>query len=267
VITPPLDDQIEDMRLLQNAGFWEIAGRSSSMIVHSPSASPRIERETQADIRVLPFANQRVPDADRITVEDRQAAQRRLGLDASTPGTWHIASFGYVDSRTKMTDVVIEAAGWLTQWGYPVALNLVGAASDDQRRELSERATRAGLSEFQITGFQTEEQFRDWLLAVDIGVQLRVSPLLGVSGPLSDLAAFGTPAVASAGLCIDVDTPEFIHRLPDAVSSLMVAEAIEATLVEDVSHEQREDMRLEYLARKSPQVYARMLLDAIEASR
>jgi hypothetical protein len=26
-------------------------------------------------------------------------------------------------------------------------------------------------------------------------------------------------------------------------------------------------MRLEYLARKSPQVYARMLLDAIEASR
>lgn len=266
-ISPPLDDQIDDMRLLQNAGFWEIAGRSTSMFLHSLSAAPRIERETHAAVRVLPFANQRVPHTERITVEDRRVARQRLGLDASPLGTWHIASFGYVDPRTKMTDVVIEAAGWLAQWGHPVALHLVGAASDDQRREVSDRASRAGLGEFEITGFQTEEQFRDWLLAVDIGVQLRVSPLLGVSGPLSDLAAFGTPAVASAGLCIDVDTPGFIHRLPDAVSSLMVAEAIETTLTSGMNHDQREDMRRDYLSRKSPEVYVRLLLDAIGVSR
>ena len=58
-----------------------------------------------------------------------------------------------------------------------------------QAEELSARAQASGLAGFQVTGYVSEEQFRHWLLAVDLGVQLRISPLLGVSGPLSDMAA------------------------------------------------------------------------------
>ena len=91
-------------------------------------------------------------------------------------------------------------------------------------------------------------------------MQLRVSPLLGVSGPLSDLAAFGTTSVASSGLAIDVDTPDYVDRLPDDVSSLMVAEAIEHRIKHPIAHDVREQQRRAYLDAKSPARYAEALL-------
>jgi len=260
-LDPSLDDQIDDMRLLQNTGFWEIAHQAQMLVLHSPSAAPRIEQETGIAPRVLPFANQREPDLDHITDEVRAAARVRLGLD---PGLVHLASFGYIDLRTKLTDVVVEAAAWLSQWGHRVSLHLVGAASDDEIRMLSKRAQEAGIAEFEITGFVDEARFRDYLLAIDLGVQLRVSPLLGVSGPLSDLAAFGTSSIASAGLAIDVGTPAYVDRLPDDVSPLMVAEAIEQRLAHPVDAEVREAQRLEYLEAMSPSRYAKDLLALLE---
>ncbi|MBU6280577.1 MAG: hypothetical protein KGN78_15165, partial [Actinomycetales bacterium] len=113
-------------------------------------------------------------------------------------------------------------------------------------------------------GFADEARFRDYLMAVDLGVQLRVSPLLGVSGPLSDLAAFGTPSLASLGLCQDVDTPAYVDRLPDEVSPLLVAEAVQARLSNLWDDGTREAMRQEYLLGKRPEVYARRLLDLLQ---
>ncbi len=262
-LSPPLDDQIDDMRLLQNAGFWEIARRARVLVMHSPSAAPRIEAETGVTPRLLPFANQRAPHGP-VTEEMRRAARTRLGFDDDRyAGTVHIASFGFVDVRTKMTDVVIEAAAWLSQWGHPVSLHLAGAASAEVTESLSRRAREAGIANFQVTGFLTDEEFRDYLLAVDLGLQLRIGPLLGVSGPLSDLAAYGTTSIASSGLAIDVDTPAYVDRLPDDVSPVMVAEAIEHRLAHPIPHEDRERQRLEYLDRKSPKRYAELLLEVL----
>jgi len=258
-LDPPLDDQIDDMRLLENAGFWEIARRSRMLVMHSPSAAPRIAAETGVTPRLLPFANQRAPHGE-VTEQMRAVARQRLGFDdGAFAGTVHIASFGFVDVRTKMTDVVLESAAWLSQWGYPVSLHLAGAAGVDDADALAKRARDAGIRNFQVTGFLSDEQFRDYLLAVDIGLQLRISPLLGVSGPLSDLAAYGTVAVASSGLAIDVDTPEYVDRLPDEVSPVMVAEALERRILDPIPHDVREQLRVEYLARKSPRRYAELL--------
>lgn len=257
----PLDDQIDDMRLLQNAGFWEVARRARMLILHSPSAAPRIAAETGITPRLLPFANQRSPRDAHLTPEHRAAARQRLGFDVGPlAGSVHLASFGFVDVRTKMTDVVVEAAAWLSQWGHRISLHLVGSASPDEAAALTRRAREAGIANFSITGFVDDEQFRDYLLAVDLGVQLRIGPLLGVSGPLSDLAAFGTPSVASSGLAVDVDTPEYVDRLPDHVSPVMVAEAIERRLANPISGEEREYLRRDYLDRKSPRRYAEALL-------
>ncbi len=263
-IQPPLAEQIADMRLLQNAGMWEVARRSTGLVLHSPISKDRIARETGVSPVVLPFANQRVP-AVPPSRDERRAARRRVGMGDVPPDTVVLGTFGYVDTRTKLTDVVLEAAGWLTSWGRSIVLTIVGAASDQQRRELSERAHHLGLAGFSVTGFQTEDQFQDWLLAIDLGVQLRISPLLGVSGPLSDLAAFGTPAVASAGLCVDVDTPAYIYALPDDVSPVIVAEGVESALAHEVDPEERERARREYLDRMSSAHYAEQLL--IECER
>jgi len=256
-LDPPLDDQIDDMRLLQNAGFWEIARQSRMLILHSPTAASRIEQETGVTPRLLPFANQRVPHGGHVTEQLRDQARRRLGFSRDTI---HLGTFGYVDLRTKLTDVVVEAAAWLSQWGHPISLHLAGSAADADAKALTRRAEEAGIQEFEVTGFLTDEEFRDYLLAVDIGVQLRVSPLLGVSGPLSDLAAFGTTSIASAGLAIDVDAPGYVDRLPDDVSPLMVAEAIEYRINNPLDPDAKEQQRLDYLDAKSPRRYAEQLL-------
>lgn len=254
----PFDEQIDDMRLLQNAGFWEIAQQAAALVVHSPSAAPRIEAETGLRPHVLPFATQRFPWTDEVTDEMRRQARQRLGF---ADGVVHLTTFGFADIRTKMMDLVVESANWLTQWGHDVHLHVAGSSRPDVADTLRARAEEGGLAGFEITGYLQDDTFRDYLLATDVGVQLRVSPLLGVSGPLSDLAAFGTTAVASTGLCIDVDTPAYVHRLPDAVSPVMVAEAIEQAVADPMPHHERERERHAYLERKSPRRYAELLLD------
>lgn len=258
---PPLDEQIDDMRLLQNTAFWEVARRARMLIAHTPTAAPRLEAETGRPVRLLPFANQRVPHVDQLTADLRAQARKRLGFDTSRfDGSVNLASFGFLDARTKMTDVVLEAAAWLTQWGHRVSLHLVGQASDPLQASLMKRAAEAGIANVEITGYVSDETFRDYLMAIDLGVQLRISPLLGVSGPLSDMSAFGTPAIASRGLAIDVDAPAFIDRLPDDVSPVLVAEAIEARLASPMPEAEVEELRRDYLARKSPASYAEQLL-------
>lgn len=263
VLDFPFDEQIDDMRLLQNAGFWEIAQQAKALVLHSPSAAPRIEEETGVRPYVLPFATQRFPWTDEVTDEMRREARARLGF---APDVIHLTTFGFADIRTKMMDLVVESANWLTQWGHRVSLHLAGASRPDVASVLTKRAVEGGLAGFEITGYLSDEVFRDYLLATDVGVQLRVSPLLGVSGPLSDLAAFGTTSVASVGLCVDVDTPAYVHRLPDAVSPVMVAEAIECALSNPMPHEERERERTAYLDRKSPRRYAELLLDVCRST-
>ena len=260
LIAPSLDEQIDDMRLLQNAGLWEVAQQSKALILHSISASPRIARETGIEPFVLPFANYRHPEVEVITPEMKSAARSRLDF---SDDLLHIATFGYVDIRTKMTDVVVEAAAWLTQWGHRVALHVVGSAIPDQERSLTRRARAAGIEQFTITGYTPEATYRDYLLAIDLGIQLRISPLLGVSGPLSDMSAFGTRALASSGLCVDVDAPAYVTRLPDEVSSLMVAEAVEVAVKSPDDAQLREAQRVDYLSGKTPQLYARQLFDIL----
>lgn len=258
---PDLDEQVNDMRLLENAGFWEISRRARILATHSPCSAPTITQQTGRPVEVLPFANYRRPSIERVTEPMRAQARRNLGM---WDDTVHLASFGYIDTRTKLTDLVVESAAWLQQWGRRVHLHLVGSASPEVEQDLTERAKAAGLTGFTITGFAPEAMFRDYLVAIDLGIQLRVSSLLGVSGPLSDMAAYGTPAIASYGLATDVDTPAFIERLPDDVSPVMVAEQIEHALAHPRTLEEREAMRRQYLDEKSPERYAQELLGLLQ---
>lgn len=255
-IFPALEDQIADMRLLQNAALWEVSQNAQRLIIHSPSARERIERETGVRTSVLTFPNYRAPNLEEITEADRQLAKQRLGFDVQRI---HMTSLGFVDVRTKMSNLVIETAAWLQQWGYPVSLHLVGAASKAETETLEAQAKYAGLEHFEITGYLNELSYRDHLLATDVGVQLRISSLLGVSGPLGDLAGFGVTSVASSGLVRDVDPPSYVHPVPEYVSPISVAQAVENALSVQISEVERERLRVEYLDSHSPAKYAKDL--------
>ena len=262
-IDPPIDQQISDMRLLQNAGLWEVARNAQTFVNHSPASRARIALETGVEPVVLTFPNYRTPEFAQITPQLREDAKARLGFD---PDRIHLTSLGFIDIRTKMSDLVIESAAWLQQWGYPVSLHLAGSGSEVEVAKLNEQAARAGLVDCEITGFLSDEEFRDYLLATDIGIQLRISSLLGVSGPLADLAGFGVPSVASSGLVQDIDAPAFVTAVPEFVSPVMVARSVEHLLKNPVPDSQREILRLEYLESHSPEKYAREFLAVLQDS-
>jgi hypothetical protein len=69
--------------------------------------------------------------------------------------------------------------------------------------------------------------------------------------------------VASRGLAEDVDAPVFVDRLPDDVSPVQVAEAIEQRLSTRWGAEDLELLRLDYVEQKSPARYATSLLDCL----
>ena len=259
-IYPPLSQQLADMRLIQNHAYWEVARQAQLVLLHTPTAVDRLERETGVRPIVLPFANYRAPDPKELTTEFREAARHRLGFDQHPPDTLHLASFGFVDMRTKMADVVLESAIWLSDWGHRVSLTLVGEAESHVQQQLQERAQEAELFDFRITGYTNEDSYRDYLAAIDLGLQLRISPYLGVAGALSDLAARGRVSLGSRGVCQDVGTPDFIDRLPDAISPITVAQAIEYRWTNMPDPQSVENMRIEYLDQTSPQRYAQLLV-------
>ena len=262
-IDPPIDQQISDMRLLQNAGLWEVTRNAQTFVNHSPAARERISLETGVDPVVLTFPNYRTPEFTQITPQLRSEAKERLGFD---PDRIHLTSLGFIDIRTKMSDLVIESAAWLQQWGHPVSLHLAGSGSEVEVEKLNAQAQRAGLVDFEITGFLSDEAFRDYLLATDIGIQLRISSLLGVSGPLADLAGFGVASVASSGLVQDIDAPSFVTAVPEYVSPVMVAQSVEQLVNNPVLDSEREILRLEYLKSHSPEKYAREFLSVLQDS-
>jgi glycosyltransferase involved in cell wall biosynthesis len=255
-----INDQIQDMRLLEDAAFWEIARRASPLIFHTPVSAEVIKNQTLTTPQSLLFSNYRSPIEETVTPQLRMDAKLRLGLD---PNQLHLVTFGFADNRTKLTDEILEAAIWLNTWGFPVALHVVGAATTEVRTELESRAYNRGFFNFDITGYVSETQYRDFVLAADIGIQLRVSPFLGVSGPLSDLAAHGTRALASAGLTVDVDTPDFVSRLDKATSPVIVATNLAQMISEVPEYEQIEVARRAYVDQKNPMAYALDLLKLI----
>jgi len=262
-IDPPIDQQISDMRLLQNAALWEVTRNAQTFVSHSPAARERIGLETGVDPVVVTFPNYRSPEFAEITPQLRADAKARLGFDSDRI---HLTSLGFIDIRTKMSDVVVESAAWLQQWGHPVSLHLAGAGSEVEVTKLNQQAQRAGLVDFEITGFLTDEAFRDYLLATDVGIQLRISSLLGVSGPLADLAGFGVACVASSGLVQDIDAPSFVSAVPEYVSPVMVARSVEQLVDNPVLDSEREILRLEYLESHSPEKYAREFLSVLQDS-
>jgi len=175
-----LNDQIDDMRLLEDAAFWEVAHRARPLIFHTPVSAAEIGRQTGTTPRSVLFANYRFPTELFELAVVRSAARERLRFD---PLRLHLSTFGYADNRTKLTEQILETALWLGQWGTKVSLHVVGGASSGLEQDLKARAAEGGDVELEITGYIDEATYRDYILASDFAIQLRVSPYFGCEWP------------------------------------------------------------------------------------
>jgi glycosyltransferase involved in cell wall biosynthesis len=241
----------------------EIAESATPTIVHSPVTAQLFEERYGVIPCYLPFSIYRPWTADELTPARRSAARARLGLEA---GEVAIATFGFVHS-SKAPEECIWALEVLRGWGIPASLHFVGGIDTVAART----ALRVLVDDLGLTkrvhfaqGYVSEQDYRDYLVGADLGVQLRTYSLGALSGGLLDCAAAGLPTVTNESLGAAVGVPRYIHCIPDALSPLLLAEALATLLDSGLAANRPEAARRAYSEQRSFTAYSRGLCRALE---
>lgn len=257
-----IPDYLLDLDRLPSLGYHIIAREASPLIVHGRVLADRIEAETGVTPAVVPFIPYNVPSAE--TIDDAACAGARAALGL-LDDELHVATFGIVDRRTKGSDLIVGATAWLQRWGVPAHLHIVGDAPPNERQALERIAAELEvIPNVTFHGHVPRTVLEQFLLAVDVAVQIRTNAILSLSGSLSDCLVFGVPTVTTSDLAIELDAPSYVATTTPATSSLLLAEAVES-----LGQRRRQDAgaieaeRRDYLSRRSVGVYARALLEVL----
>jgi glycosyltransferase involved in cell wall biosynthesis len=255
-----MDGWLADEATLPATLLGEIARAAAPMIVHSRVTERLVAERFGVRARYLPFSiyNDRAPDAAR--PGRREQARRSLGYP---DGEIVVASFGHVD-RSKAPLDCVWAIEILRAWGYRARLAFVGEAPPDQRAAIAALAAELGVADAVSLGpdYLTPERYAEHLAAADAAIQLRTHRLGGLSGALLDCIAAGLPTVANADLAEAMEAPAYVARVPDAISPVLVAEALAGLI--DGGAAGREALRAAYCAPRRFATYAAGLLAALD---
>ncbi len=239
----------------------EIAAACAPLMFHSRAAARLAAERYRVAETVLPFALYRPWRADALTASARAGARARLGIQSDEI---MLASFGYVH-ESKLPQDCIWALEMLRSWKIPARLVFVGARLGDGGA-LERLIRRLALEPFVhfLDAYVNEAAYRDWLLAADLGVQLRSFGFGSVSGALADCIAAGLPTVANAELAEAVNAPPYIRRIPDPVSPLLLANALADLLAAGCHAERPVAARDDYAAAHDFAGYAERLAALLE---
>ncbi len=246
--------------LMEAMFLGEIVQIAEPLCVHAAATARLIAARYGVTPAHLPFSMQRGFPAGALTDAARAAARARLGLD---PAQVVIATFGWVH-HTKAPEDCVWVLDLLRLWHYDATLVFVGAQEGDGV-PLQKMVAELGLQEHVRLPqrFIAEADYRDWLLAADLALQLRTLTLGSVSGALMDCIGAGLPGVANADLADALDAPSFVARVPDRFSPLLVAERLAGLIDARPGRAGLEDERAGYVAAHAPEAYARHLLAAL----
>lgn len=253
-VTPQdVDGWMADEATLEALHFGEMADVADPMIVHSPVTARAVRERFGITPGVLPFCIYRPFEAEAL--RDRDAARRRLGLP---DGQVVIATFGFVGPTKSPVDC-IWALEMLRAWGIDASLHFVGASAGQEA--LDRLAADLGLTgRVRFLGdYVTDRMYRDYLIGADLGVQLRLTYFGSISGALMDCVGAGLPTVANVSLAEAMDAPDYVRRIPDRLSPVLLAEALADLLDAGLARTRPEAARRDFAEAHSFPVYARGL--------
>ena len=154
----------------------------------------------------------------------KQAARAALGIEQDI---FLVCSFGHIVSN-KMYAELIEA--WLAS---PLTANkdcllvLVGASNSEYGAKLVRQISESGLSDrIKITGWVDDADFKAYLNAADLAVQLRQESRGESSGSVLDCMALGLPTICNAHGSMAELPPEGVWRLKDNFKNAELTEAL-----------------------------------------
>jgi glycosyltransferase involved in cell wall biosynthesis len=249
-----------DESTLEATFLGELAARCEPLIVHSRVTARIVEERFGARPTLLPFSIYRDWTDDALAPARRAEARRQLGI---APRTVMVVAMGFVNSSKAPLDC-IWALEMLRGWGIPAELYFVGEMQPDPAplHRLCDDLEVADHVHF-VSAYVAEADFRNYLLAADVAVQLRTHLLGGLSGALLDCIAAGLPTVTNRDLAEAMEAPSYVFPVTDRPSPVLIAEALTAAIESRVSPQARVDERRAYLDAHNFDVYARGLCEAL----
>lgn len=237
----------------------EIVRRSSVTILHSKVTQKLIGDLYGLQTAFVPNAAIRAFPTKFRTTAARHESRTRLGVKEFE---FLICSFGAV-APDKAPEQIIRAVAQMKDNGYDIKMFFVGPVAEDQKIHLMQFAREHGVGEIvRITDRATESNYREFLLAADIGMQFRTYPFGGLSGALLDCMSAGLPTVSNRHLAKSSEAPPYVREIGDGIASDEIAEAALALLADPGLN--RDVQREEFLATHNMEVYAEELLKAID---
>lgn len=201
----------------------EVLQRALGIIVHSGSSGRLAENwfgpGVANDWSVIPLL--RVP----VVKIERHAARQKFGL---AEGDFVVCSFGHL-GPTKLNQRLLSA--WLASPMSQdarchlvfVGQNNCGDYGVDLVRAIGE-STKAGRIE--ITGWTDAQDYKAWLAAADVGVQLRTLSRGETSAAVLDCMNYGLATVVNANGSMADLPPHAVLMLPDEFSDNQLVEAL-----------------------------------------
>ena len=235
------------------------------VIVHSEFsrglASKWYGDEAAEKFTVVPFLHRGTGAAK----EGRAAAREKLGV---APDAYIVCSFGFVTEAKlvmRLIDTWIASSLSLRPEAHCVFVGEAPGEFGDLVKQTLSTSPRA--ARVKLTGWVNEADYRLWLDAADVAVQLRKNSRGETSASIYDCLGKGLPVIVNAhGFASELD-PRAVWRLPDEFTNEELADALE-TLAKDtgrrtaIGEYARDLIRTTQNSRKCAELY----FDSIERS-
>lgn len=202
----------------------EMALRAGHFFVHSRLTRDLVEATSGKAAIALPFAHYSTFALDRLALPARRAARERLGCAADE---FLLTTFGFL-TPDKALPLLVWACDLLVAWGYKVKLAFCGSDVAQLKDGLKRLARELELEDRVIFHDRpvSKAGYEDYLAASDAAVQLRTYQLGSVSGAILDCIGAALPTVANLHLAAAMDAPDFVRRVPDHLSAVLIAEQL-----------------------------------------
>ena len=215
----------------QNLGMWPLPGnleiiqQSSVVIVHSEE-SFRLAEKFYGSASTQKF--QPIPLLKPVknhTQSDRASARTKLGFQNND---FVICSFGFMGGHKLNTKCLEAFAHTSLAQNSRVHFVFVGEApGGSDGSEFQALLSKYKIKRITVTGWTDPELYKDYLLAVDIAVQLRSKNHGETSGTVLDCMSYGIPTIVNDhGSMKELDS-EAVFHIADPVKINELSQALE----------------------------------------
>ncbi len=219
-------DEAVNAAVRQMACTRIVFDHATGVISHSPFNAQLAQEDlghlVRQPYRIVP---QMMPPAPHLDEAGRASTRARLGIPA---GAFVVATFGHI-AWNKMGDSLLRAfLASLAQLGADAMLVFAGQLSDDPFGDgLRSAVSQAALpGNIRITGFLADTDFRDYLCASDVAVQLRIESRGGTPKGVLDGLSCGLPVIVNRYASYTDYPEDVLYWLPEFPAESDISHAL-----------------------------------------